>query len=414
MLEAQGRSSLVLIRGARQLLTLNGPSGPRRGEGLQQLGVIEDGAVLIENGAIVAVGPTRRVENLSVAKGASEINASGRVVMPGFVDSSAHLVTTPRRIFDRPGRSESRTYRALKTTPARPLLFQGSKFMRFCARHGTTTIESKSGPVADEPTQTKLLRIFHDLHMHPLPLVPTFEAGSYVLDAAEIGTNSLALWHTTHLLPRIAARKLARIVQAAIGTPAFDPVELRQFLHAASSLGLRVKVEYAGAGVENAARQALDVAAVALEGIVTCTVEEAQILAQLPSTTIISPFCLATAENTIRRLIDESVAVALASCFHDESQPMFNMQMVVALACRQFGLTAEEAISASTVNGACAIGEARRAGSLQFGKDGDLIILNVSDYHDIPYYYGANLVHMTIRRGEVIFQEDEPLARSAD
>src|SRR3954468_15502270 len=135
----------ILVRGARQLLTLHGPSGPRRGPALNNLGLIEDGAVVVVNGIISSVGPSRRVENLAEARSAMEIQATGRVVMPGFVDSHAHLISGSPH-FDEIGESHAfSTIRTVRATPARTLEFQVRKLLQAAARHGTTTIEGKSG-----------------------------------------------------------------------------------------------------------------------------------------------------------------------------------------------------------------------------------------------------------------------------
>ncbi|MEJ7608249.1 MAG: hypothetical protein WKF37_18770 [Bryobacteraceae bacterium] len=109
----------IFIRGARQLLTLQGPSGPRRGEGLRQLGIIEDGSVLIVNGAITNVGPTRRIENLAEAKLAVEVSAAGRVVMPGFIDTHTHVIAPPARLLAFPQGKPSRDGSYRSTGPER-------------------------------------------------------------------------------------------------------------------------------------------------------------------------------------------------------------------------------------------------------------------------------------------------------
>jgi imidazolonepropionase len=149
----------LLVRGARQLLTMRGPGGPRRGEAMQELGLIPDGAVLIRAGNIVSLGPSRRVENLSMARQAREIDATGRVVAPGFVDSHTHLVCGPARLMDYEMRLAGSSYReiaeagggilasvrAVREMPIRRLILQARQTLAGCVAHGTTTLEAKSG-----------------------------------------------------------------------------------------------------------------------------------------------------------------------------------------------------------------------------------------------------------------------------
>src|ERR1035438_1188358 len=143
----------ILIRVARQLLTLRGPHGARRGTDLNELGIIPDGALLIRNGIIEEIGPSRRVENLAGARDAVEINASGRVVMPGFVDSHTHLVFAP------PGNTDPQleiAVRGVRTGTAKRLMARTRSYLQSMARHGTTTVEAKTGCGQDERAELKL------------------------------------------------------------------------------------------------------------------------------------------------------------------------------------------------------------------------------------------------------------------
>src|ERR1700683_4179773 len=201
---------VTLVRGARQLLTLRGPSGPRRGADLRNLGIIQDGAVLIADGLIVEVGPSRRLENLALARGAVEIDASGCVVMPGFVDCHVHVVR---------GAAQELTPRALKTL--------GLRVLEDAVRCGTTAIETKSGLGLTEAGALKILHAQAALRELPLTLVSTFFARG-----GEAGFGE-------RLLPVVQRRRLAEF--AEIGREE----EACRFLTLARELGLGVK---AGAG----------------------------------------------------------------------------------------------------------------------------------------------------------------------
>jgi imidazolonepropionase len=178
----------TLVRGARQLLTLRGDDGPRRGPALRDLGLIPKGAVLIKDGAILDAGLQRRIERLPEAKSAREIDADGRVVMPGFVDSHTHLIFGRPRLVDYEMRLAGASYaeiaaagggilssvEAVRSLPAAHLEAQGRAFVAAMARHGTTTLEAKSGYGLDEAGELKTLRVLRSLSADPLDIVPTY------------------------------------------------------------------------------------------------------------------------------------------------------------------------------------------------------------------------------------------------
>jgi len=176
----------TLIRGARQLLTLRGPSGPRRGADLRNLGIIQDGAVLIADGLIREVGPSRRLENLALARGADEIDASGRVVMPGFVDSHAHLA----------GGAPLQAAQAVPELSPRTLETLALRVLEQAVRHGTTAVEAKSGLGITDAGELKILRVYAALRELPITLAPTFVA-------------AVAGQDFERLLPVLRRRKLA-------------------------------------------------------------------------------------------------------------------------------------------------------------------------------------------------------------
>src|SRR5579884_4462293 len=169
----------LLVRGARQLVTLHGPDGPRRGGQLNNPGLIPDGSVLIIDGVIQEVGPTRRIENLAIARDADEIDASGRVVMPGFVDSHTHLVSGPPIPADFESGGSPRELRAsrsahIENASRKTLQSLALSLIRDCVRHGTTTLEAKSGYGGSESSEMKILRTHAALDRDPIEVVSTF------------------------------------------------------------------------------------------------------------------------------------------------------------------------------------------------------------------------------------------------
>src|SRR5690348_10842194 len=160
----------LVIRGARQVLTLRGSPGPRRGDGQSELGMIPDGSVLVCDGIVQEANTTRRVENLKEARDAVEIRAAGRVVMPGFVDSHTHLLCPPPGVEAGDLRYAAR---AVHTTSAKRLASRIRDCLHAMARHGTTTVEAKTGFGEDERAETKVLRAVTMLRNEPVDVVRT-------------------------------------------------------------------------------------------------------------------------------------------------------------------------------------------------------------------------------------------------
>jgi imidazolonepropionase len=361
---------VTLVRGARQLLTLRGPSGPRRGADLRNLGIIQDGAVLIADGLIVEVGPSRRLDNLAAARAAEEIDASGCVVLPGFVDSHIHVVR---------GSTRDLSPRAMKTLALRVL--------EEAVRCGTTALETKSGLGITEAVELKILRVHAALAELPLTLVSTFLAGGVTGAARQAA-------FAERLLPMVRRRKLAEF--AEIGCEA----EARHFLTLARELGLGVKVS--GGAIAMAAQ----IGATSVDDVVDAGERDAMLLAQSHTIATMSPGLAFHQEAAryapARLLIDSGAAVALATGVHPP-----NLQMTIALACNAMHMTPAEAIAASTINGAHAMGRAGSIGSIEAGKSADLTILGVPDYRELPYHFGVNLVNLVMIRGAVLVERSE-------
>jgi imidazolonepropionase len=414
----------ILIRGARQLLTLRGSSDPRRGAGLRDLGVIQDGAVLIEGGVIREVGPGRRIENLAAARGAHEINACGRVVMPGFVDSHTYVVSgnprtadyemhvsgaTPGQILESGG-GHAAVYNAMQRTSGKTLRNQAARTLERCVRHGTTTLESKSGYGITQAAELKILRVQKMLRKQPISMVSTFMA-RFVPGKNGMTPSGYIDWLCGSMLPLVRKRGLAEFADIFCEEGVFTADESRRYLSTAQRLGLGLKMHTGqfvnGGGIATA----IELGATSVEHAIYINDQEARLLA--PSSTIVTllpgPVFYLGAQRyaPARMLIDRGAAVALASDHNPETSPSHNMQMMLSLACREMSMTPAEAISAATINGAHALRRADRIGSLEPGKAADLIVVGVPDYREIPYHFGDNLVETTMKRGNVIYRAAE-------
>jgi imidazolonepropionase len=318
--------------------------------------------------------------------------------MPGFVDSHTHLLCPPPGVEAGDMRFAAR---AVHTTSAKRLASRIRDCLSTMARHGTTTVEAKTGFGEDERAETKVLRAVTMLRNEPIDVVRTVLLR---LPAPEEDIETF--WR--RLFPKIARRQLADIADVCTEGPGAHPATDR-LLQEAVNAGLACKV-HCGPGpgrsaVEMSGRHNL------------LSVDHAEALGAEEIRTLAGAACIATllpgtgnggcGPVAARELIAAGIPVALGSDFNGEGKHTLSMQAVIALACREFHLSAAEAITAATVNGAHALGCAQRTGSLEMGKAADLVILNIPDFRELQENLGTNLVHLTMKRGSFIYKEGD-------
>jgi imidazolonepropionase len=412
----------LLIRNIGQLLTLRGAAGPRRGAEPVELGIVEDGAVLTRDGKIVSAGPASEVESLPAARDAVEIDAEGRVVMPGFVDSHTHLVFGPPRLTDFEMRIQGADYhaiaaagggirssmRAVRSLSMEELAARARRHLAEFARCGTTTLEAKSGYALDEANELKTLELLRDLDGHPLGVVPTYLGAHVTPPEFDEQSDAYIDWMIRHMLPALRERRLARFVDIYCDRAAFTLEQARKYLEAARALGFGLRIHAEQFASTGAARLACELGAASADHLEQATAEDAAALGRSPTVATLLPgsvFHLGLERYApARMLIDAGAAVALATDFNPGTSPTVSMPMVIGLACRQMRMTPAEAIVAATVNGACALGVVERTGSLEPGKDADLILLDAENYREIAYFFGMNPISKTIKSGRVIYE----------
>lgn len=419
-------SKSFLIRGARQLLTLHGPAGPRRRDTLEQLGLIEDGSVLVTDGVITNVGPTRRLENLAEARQAEEISAAGRVVMPGFVDSHTHLIAPPARYTDYrfpkeigpaaialggfASAAESLDY--VRTTAGKALEASARRTVEALLRHGTTTVEVKSGYGLNEAAETKSLRTALALG-DCINVITTFFGARLRPPEYEDRFDEYNAWVCGTLMPKLKSRRLARFADVFCSISGFELTQARLYLEAARVIGLVPKLQADLTSHTGSVSLAVAQEAASADGLNFVNDTEIDLLSRSRTIATLLPGMVHQGSCSrfapARKLIDAGAAVALASGFNPGVSSTYNMQMVISLACTHMQMSPEEAICAATINGAHAIHEASRCGSLEFGKRADIVMLQVADYREIPYHFGGNLVGLTMRAGQIVHKESAVL-----
>jgi imidazolonepropionase len=381
----------LLIHGARQVLTLRGPRSPRRGIELRNLSIVEDGSILIEDGRIRDVGPTRRIENLIDARSARQVSARGRVVMPGFVDCHLKLSGGASRVCNE---SDASAVHNIRQTPAARCAEVVAAILKWCLRYGTTTVEVKSGRGFDEASQLKILKILAELSKNqPVEVISSYCPSG--LDTSRLSRN----------LAVTQEKKLARFLAVDCDEPSYDEPQIQRILDMAAAIGFPVKLLSSGA-----AAVALGLAAKAktiehLEGISALDMTR---IGESETIAVLTPghgfHRSSRGYAPARELIARGAALALASGYDRTLNPSFSMPITIELACRKLSMAPSEAIVAATLNAAYAVGRGATCGSIEPGKNADLIILETADFRDLAYETGVNPVDITIVRGEIACQ----------
>lgn len=413
----------MLIHSASQLLTLAG--GPQRGKTLGTLGIIENGAVIVQDEKIVAVG---RTEELKAAYPDEPPLDAGRcVLMPGFVDPHTHLIWagdradefemklsgTPYLDILAAGGGILSTVKATRTASMETLIAQTRPRLLRMFAHGTTTAEAKTGYGLQTSTELRLLKALLTLDDEgPLDLTITFLGAHAIAPEFKGNPQGYAEEVTNTMLPMLkewwethAPRLDLPFVDVFCEDRAFTLEQSRQVLTRARSLGFPLKIHADEFDNLGGAALAVELGAASADHLVKTS--DADIAALGRSDTVAvalpcTPFGLAEREYTpAHKLIEADAILALATDCNPGTSWNESMQFAIALACRYMKLTPAQAIAAATINSAHAIRRSDRIGSIEAGKQADLLILSVSDYRQVGYRYGTNLVKQVIKRGRV-------------
>jgi len=409
-----------LITGCSQLLTLRG-SVPRRGRALRELGLVQDGALLVRGDRIVAVGRRRRVERLREARRAEKLDLGGRVVLPGFVDSHTHLIFPGSRADEYEQRIAGKTYEqiarsgggiratvgALRRASHKALSDRANLHLREFAAHGTTTLEAKSGYGLDWKNEVKILTILQQLHgEQPLDIVQTFMGAHVVPPEFRKRPNSFVELLARGWIPAVAMAGLAEFCDVFCDRGAFTLEQARRILAAGRACGLVPRIHAEQLSHLGAARLAIELQAASADHLDMIDRDDIRALSASNVVCTLLPGCsfhLGTARCApARALIDAGAIVAIATDFNPGTSPTLSMSMILSLACAQLRMTPAEAISAATINPAYSLRWHGRVGSLEVGKYADFAAFDVADYREIPYYFGVNLCSWTMKRGAVI------------
>jgi imidazolonepropionase len=410
--KAQSEAAPLLLVHATQLVTMRGGKGPRRGHQMRDIGVIDDGAVLVSGGKIVSVGSTDELRADQWVKknrrAIEEIDCTGHVIVPGFVDSHTHPVFAAPRLVDFEKRISGASYEEIAAagggirssiSGVREASEGGLAEMALAAfeemmSFGTTTIEAKSGYGLSLDAELKSLKAIRAAaNRFPGTVISTLLGAHVVPPEYKSKPDAYVKIICEEMIPKASKSKLAEYVDVFCERGAFTGEQSERILEAAAKNGLLARAHVGQLSQTNLA-SILKHKPVSLDHLDFVSDADVKRLAKSETIATFVPganYFLATkAYPPARKFIDAGVAVALATDYNPGSSPTASMPFILSLACTQMKMTPAEALTAATINGAHALGLGDRKGSIEAGKDADLAFFDVDDYREIAYWFGGN------------------------
>ena len=418
----------LLILNAAQVATCAGGGEPKRGAAMQDAGLVENGAVAVDGGLIIAVGNS--AELLAQFQARESIDASGKAVCPGFVDPHTHTVFGGDRVFEFELRIKGASYmeimaagggivstmRHTREASVDELVASAAGRLDEMLALGSTTVEIKTGYGLDLAGELKMLAVIAQLDQcHPCDIVPTFlgahtvppeykeNAEGYVDLVIEEMVPAAAEWYRNS---HFAAKGTPFFIDVFCEDHAFDVEQSRRVLQAGIDAGMQAKIHADQFNSLGGVPMAVALGAVSADHLDVSGPAEIEALAQ--SNTVATPLPAVTFNLGLagyadaRRMVDAGAVVALATDINPGSAPCLSMPFVMAAACRYQKLLPSEALNAGTLNAAHAIGLSSKIGSIEVGKQADLLILKEANYRHIAYFFGHNPVATVIKQGRII------------
>lgn len=407
----------LLVVNIGTLATAEGRSA-RGGAAQGEVRALRDAWVRIEDGVITAVGTGEPPQ----APGAARLDAGGRLVTPGLVDAHTHLIFggwrqhelglklrgTPYLEILAQGGGILSTVRATRSASQAELEAKGRRALDEMLRVGTTTCEAKSGYGLDMENELKQLRVVHRLNEgQPVELISTFMAAHALPEEYKDNREGYLALIIDRMLPYVAEHKLAEYCDVFCETGVFTPAESQRILTAAQKLGLGAKIHADEIDPIGGSQLAGQIGAVSAEHLIVCPDEGIASMAKggtiaclLPATS----FYLGATFAPAKKMIEAGVPVAIATDFNPGSTPNLSLQLAMNIACYRYRMTPEETLTAATLNAAAAIGRADRVGTVETGKQADLLLWDADNLNYIFYRYGSNLVKTVVKAGQVVKQ----------
>lgn len=417
------RADLVIVDAA-QLLTLQGPV-PRTGARLRDLGVLEGGCLAVRDGRIVFSGSRDRFE-AEVAEDARTdvIDATDRVVMPGFVDPHTHIAFAGSREDEFVRRLSGATYqeiaregggimstvRATREAGDEELTDTILERMDRMLLEGVTACEAKSGYGLSLEHELRLLRALKEAgSRHPIDVVPTFLGAHTVPEEHRADREQYVRLVIEQMIPAVSSERLAGYCDVFCEEGVFGVEESRRILSAGAAAGLKPRIHADQLTRSGGAELAAELGAASADHLDHAGDEGLRRMARAGVPAVLLPgasFCMMQREYApARKMIDLGIAPALATDLNPGTCHIESMQFMIALACINMGMAIEEAITSATINAAVTIGKAGAIGSLEVGKRADILVMEIPNYLHLAYRPAANHVGTVIAGGQVVVRD---------
>lgn len=409
----------LIIKNANELITCKGKA-PKYGKEMSDLGMIKDGAVVVEDSIIVAVGTTEEILSKYNVNEYKVIDASNKAVLPGFIDSHTHFIFGGYRADEFSWRLRGDTYmsimergggitnsvRATRTESLENLVEIGRKRLHKMMQFGVTTVEGKSGYGLDMDTEIKQLEAMRILNeQEPIDIVSTFLGPHSVLPEYKGKEEEFLDFMINEVLPVVKEKNLAEFADIFCEKNVFSVEQSRRFLRAAKDMGFKLKIHADEIVQLGGAELAAELGAVSADHLLQASdkgIEDMAKAGVICSLLPITAFSLKEEYARGRYMIDNNCAVALATDLNPGSCFSNSIPLLIAVSAIQMRLSIEEIITALTINAAAAVNRADSVGSIEVGKKADIIVLEYPSIHFLPYHVGVNIVETVIKNGEVV------------
>lgn len=412
----------LLIHNIGTLITMQGTQEPRRGGEMSEVADVRRAAVAIRDGIIVAAGSEEEVQaQISELSVTHKYDAEGKLVTPGLIDPHTHLVHGGSRENELALKLKGASYleilaqgggilstvRSTRQASEEELYVKAKKSLDTMLSYGVTTAEAKSGYGLTLDDELKQLRVTRKLNQeHPVDLVSTFMGAHMVPEEYKGRSQEFIQLIIEEMLPEVKRQGLAEFCDVFCEHGVFSVEESEQILLAAKAMGFGLKIHADEIEPMGGAQLAGKLGCISAEHLIAASDEGLEAMKRAGVIAVCLP---ATSFNLrlkhharARRMIEMGLPVALSTDYNPGSSPTESMQLVMTLGCLNLGMTPEEVLTAVTINAAHAIGKAETIGSLEAGKQADLVIFNADNLAYLPYHFGINHVHSVFKQGKMV------------
>ncbi len=409
----------LIIKNAGELLTLSSSFKEESG-----LGMIQKGAVAIKKGRVFWIGKTEEMSGkFSLSRDGREIDGTGKVVMPGLIDAHTHLIFAGSRENEFEQRIQGLSYQeiagrgggilstveATRNSSFDELLSLGKRRLDRMLSKGVTTVEAKSGYGLSLRDEMKILRVMKALQeSHSIDIVPTFLGAHTVPKEFREDRAHYVDLLTEEMIPQVAQERLAEFCDVFCEEKAFTLEESRKILETGKRYGLKPKIHADQLSSGGGAELAAEVNAYSADHLEYASPEGIKKMAEKGVTAVLLPgasfFLSMKTYPPARDMIEQGVAVSLATDLNPGSSMTESLPMMMTMGCTMYKLLPKEVIQATTIHAARSMGREKEIGSLEVGKQADLLVLDIPNYRYLPYHFGVDHVETVIKKGRIVYR----------